>query len=669
MLVDSRPMMGRAAKMRLYVVAGLSLMLLGWVYHSVQFLHAFGHSHAAETTREQPLIVRTTAAVRKIVDKANQKHDDVEDRATNGETQWREINVKPSVEDWPMKQDFYTAEYPSNETSTTIIFNLFKGTPKAFEMQLDMATRQKHVVPPEIWVMCFDSPMRVRYEAVVRTWKAKKDIKSKIVFTTSDFNHKFHGRFLLAYMAKTKYVLVIDDDKLIDETTVYDYIRLMKKKKGLWGNMGHIRAPTFAEYKSWPRNFTEFNTTKPPFVEYAEVDYLSGMWFLEQSWLEYFVKERPPSFETAEDMHLSHVMRKYLNLNSYGGAVALYVGKAPRKKHAATVGSALRLREYIFDHQLGRGNKVADVDQPIQTLVYAETVDDIEDFRRKVEACSPIKRFLRDVAADPGGVMATPWCDAGKTAVVFRGGKEQDVVGMIAAAERLCAATECEYWSIKPKIKHPIRYFNMREGYGQAETDIPWQTAASDVLMSFVGVLNNILPRYLFIPDVKHARWVESEPSEEPPKMNRLQIYHETIRLAINIHRSSPSNQKWSRRGRADLDNEAYPSTMRAFTWRPSTTDDENAMSLWTVLYSDPSKAEVTTSPQTEDMGGVDKYPYPKYTWSPAGGWWLETKNWRTKTGVALGVMALVALPLALHSSRTHVKYPSPERRKLSRGE
>lgn len=64
-------------------------------------------------------------------------------------------------------------------------------------------------------------------------------------------------------------------------------------------------------------------------------------------------------------------------------------------------------------------------------------------------------------------------------------------------------------------------------------------------------------------------------------------------------------------------------------------------------------------------MGGVEKYPYPKYTWSPAGGWWHETKNWRAKTGTALVVMTLAVLPLALYSRKNLVKFPSEERRKL----
>ncbi|KAL4173289.1 hypothetical protein KRP22_008442 [Phytophthora ramorum] len=67
----------------------------------------------------------------------------------------------------------------------------------------------------------------------------------------------------------------------------------------------------------------------------------------------------------------------------------------------------------------------------------------------------------------------------------------------------------------------------------------------------------------------------------------------------------------------------------------------------------------------TADMSGGGEYPYPKYTWSPAGGWWAKTKNWQRKTGVALVVLVAAAAPLALYSSLNHVKFPAEERRKL----
>ncbi|KAE9236559.1 hypothetical protein PF005_g1007 [Phytophthora fragariae] len=544
------------------------------------------------------------------------------------------LAVHPSRETFAMGEDFYTSDFSANDTSTTIIFNVYRGEPEALRMQLEAALSQENVVPPDVWVMCFNSPKRHLYQAVLDAIRVQHPAQSqRLVLTASEFNHKFHGRFLLAYMATTKFVLIVDDDRSIDATTVFDYIQYMQRQKGVWGNFGHRRAATFEGYKSWPTVGYDLSTT-----DMEEQDYLCGMWFLEQSWLEYFMKERPPSWATSEDMHLSHVMRKYLNLNTYGGKVALGAPALPGKEYAATKGSALDLREFIFDHQLGRGNKVASVDQPLQSLVYAETVEDIEGFIAKLDACAG------SVDAD-----GSPWCNAGKTAAVFRGAKGQDVNGLIAAAEKLCAKTQCEYFSVKPSIRHGIRYFNMREGYGQASTgvEIPFQTGASDVLLSLVGILNNVLPQTLFVPDVDLMQWPETDPA----KRNRLQIYHRTVLLAVDIHRNSKTNDKW---GHRDNKTEQFPTGMKTFVWQnDAPTFDEHFFAY-----------QVSNSSDT-DMSGGGEYPYPKYTWSPAGGWWAKTKNWQRKTGVALVVLAAAAAPLALFSSSNHIKFPAEERRKL----
>ncbi|GLE04931.1 hypothetical protein PINS_up013912 [Pythium insidiosum] len=447
-----------------------------------------------------------------------------------------------------MMEQFYTSRFDENDTSTTIIFNVFKGQPEALAMQLEVAVAQEEVSPPDVWVMSFNSPQEDAFRAVVDRVNAR-GAKSRVLFTASPFNYKFHGRFLLAYMATTKYVLIIDDDKMIDATTVRDYIRYMKKKPGLWGNMGHLRAKTFGGYKSWPSVGYDLNE-----LDYAEQEYLCGMWFFEQRWLEYFMKERMPTWATSEDMHFSHVMRKYLNLNTYGGKVAFNAKGLPGKAHSATVGKALDLREYVWDHQLGRGNKVANVPQPIKTLVYAERVADITDFEVKLRSCTGRPEDA-----------AIPWCSAGKTAVVFRGSAEQDVQGLIKAATRLCQLTDCEYYSVKPRIQHVIRYFNMREGYGEQGVEVPFQTGASDVLTSLTGILNNLLPEMLFVPDVSHLVW------REPPgasKRNRLAVYHNVVRLAAQIHLSTKSNVKWDDRDRVPADKDIGYPRMKVYKWR-----------------------------------------------------------------------------------------------------
>lgn len=508
------------------------------------------------------------------------------------------LDVQPSREQLPMADAFYSSATGDADMSTTIIFNVFKGEPRALEQQLRMAAQQQKLTSaPDVWVMCFASPRQREYEAVVTMLRDDAKLLPQLVFTASNFNHKFHGRFLLAYMATTKYVLIVDDDKMIDATTVFDYIQYMKKTPGIWGNNGHLRSESFGGYKSWPSVGYD-----PRVDDMAEQDYLSGMWFLQQSWLEYFVKERVPTWATAEDMHLSHVMRKYLNLNTYGGRVALSAAKLPSKKHAATVGKALDLREFVFDHQLGRGNKVANVVAPIRTLVFAETVEDIRDMVAKIQSCraetdmdgddprglrlrgageSEELDSSRDSGRGPVVVALTdddeeeqaPWCNAGKTAVVFRGAAEQDTVGLIAAAEWLCSLTACEFVALKPKIRHPIRYFNMREGYGHAGTDIPWQTAVSDVITSLVGVLNNVQPQRFLFPAADRVRWREPEwPASR--KRSRLQIYHNAVRLALQIHVNTVTNQKWDLRNLSADAETAFPSDLRVFTWRKTVAID-----------------------------------------------------------------------------------------------
>ncbi|KAJ7646837.1 hypothetical protein FB45DRAFT_182836 [Roridomyces roridus] len=34
-------------------------------------------------------------------------------------------------------------------------------------------------------------------------------------------------------------------------------------------------------------------------------------------------------------------------------------------------------------------------------------------------------------------------------------------------------------------------------------------------------------------------------------------------------------------------------------------------------------------------MGGGGRYPYPKFVWSPAGGWWSQPANWKMNTFIA----------------------------------
>ena len=64
-------------------------------------------------------------------------------------------------------------------------------------------------------------------------------------------------------------------------------------------------------------------------------------------------------------------------------------------------------------------------------------------------------------------------------------------------------------------------------------------------------------------------------------------------------------------------------------------------------------------------MGGAN-FPYPKWVWSPAGGWWCNPTNWKRNTGiVAVGwaVISYVSFKWSAANERrllAPVAYPMP---------
>ncbi|CAB3998802.1 Hypothetical predicted protein [Paramuricea clavata] len=45
-------------------------------------------------------------------------------------------------------------------------------------------------------------------------------------------------------------------------------------------------------------------------------------------------------------------------------------------------------------------------------------------------------------------------------------------------------------------------------------------------------------------------------------------------------------------------------------------------------------------------MGGGKRFDYPKYVWSPSGGWWCEPRNWRRNTAIGFGMIFAACVPI-----------------------
>ena len=54
-------------------------------------------------------------------------------------------------------------------------------------------------------------------------------------------------------------------------------------------------------------------------------------------------------------------------------------------------------------------------------------------------------------------------------------------------------------------------------------------------------------------------------------------------------------------------------------------------------------------------MGGGRRYPYPKWVWSPAGGWWPNPTNWKRNAALYVGVTFTLAYFVAQYADANTV--------------
>ncbi|XP_057299355.1 uncharacterized protein LOC130629979 [Hydractinia symbiolongicarpus] len=55
--------------------------------------------------------------------------------------------------------------------------------------------------------------------------------------------------------------------------------------------------------------------------------------------------------------------------------------------------------------------------------------------------------------------------------------------------------------------------------------------------------------------------------------------------------------------------------------------------------------------------GAVKKFDYPKYVWSPTGGWWCQPRNWKRNTAIAFIASALISIPIIKWGRENEIRY------------
>ncbi|MBN7762758.1 hypothetical protein JYP52_16580 [Nitratireductor aquibiodomus] len=119
-------------------------------------------------------------------------------------------------------------------------------------------------------------------------------------------NFRYHGRFALALLARTKYVAIFDDDTIPGPFWLENCLRHMANRNAIYGTIG-VTSDIPGEYVpntrvGWAGNNNNIAT---------EVDLVGHSWVFERDVLKYFWFEEPLSWATGEDIHLSFAAQKH----------------------------------------------------------------------------------------------------------------------------------------------------------------------------------------------------------------------------------------------------------------------------------------------------------------------------------------------------------------------
>jgi hypothetical protein len=335
----------------------------------------------------------------------------------------------------------------SDAFAVTAIVSVFRR-PQFFLRFLWAMGNQTHP-PREVWVTTFASKHEDEFRAMVREHDRTGAVYK---FIAGDANFKYFGRFALASMAKTPYVVLFDDDCIPGRKVVANLLHTINLRSGdyngLLGMKGHgqilddVNSDQHVLYPYW--SHWQYRPESA-----VQVDLTGGVWFLRTEWLGQMWREQPipvvagsqditSRWETGEDFHLTCSLRKFLNIETILFPVAEKDEDTWGHSHDyfdisgsgdSTAGNTLTLRSNILYGNLLRGYTPARSDtlwgEAWQRTNVAVLLPSVEAAR----AVAPVVQFLRTyfhqsirvfpvVALDPTVLPTSAASDDGTAPVV-----------------------------------------------------------------------------------------------------------------------------------------------------------------------------------------------------------------------------------------------------------
>ena len=184
----------------------------------------------------------------------------------------------------------------------TVILNCYKR-PEYLQEQIQ-AIKSQTIDVDDIWIWYNKPESGDQYDL--------SSLGCKVI--TCNHNFKFHGRFALGLLAKTKYVAFFDDDTIPGERWFENCLNTIEDGyNGILGTTGiYLHSDMYNPHQKYG-----WNSNLGGNAETVEVDLVGHAWFLERNWLQYMWKEYPISWENGEDIQLSAFSKIYGNIHTY----------------------------------------------------------------------------------------------------------------------------------------------------------------------------------------------------------------------------------------------------------------------------------------------------------------------------------------------------------------